>query len=367
MPLSDQYRYEVGDRVRNDTTQEEGRVLNIQALAEGALLVTVAVFIGGILRGNKEFITKAGQIAGLEWSIVGSAVSDSASKIGLVTHPSEGGIVSAAAQEFALSNKPIDRSVSKLMADRLTAWEPKLANRNDEEAFANSVFDRLENLRRIKRGVFKKKGDIDTLMNYLTATGRKGAGGQWEGSYLVELVHNTSSASSRSIENGDKIRQILQQTGIPVDLGLKYKSFIPEGVNTAWELLVHAKQRIKGLNYTEGNPLWNEYAQIIKRAVELSPRRKRLQARIDQLNDAIDFTGDWFSRLTSSSVGGEAADFSRFGVYGGITEPESDARTMHIFESRMFGARNKAFTELELGVKASKFKTTGFGVVKRSV
>src|SRR6266566_367055 len=166
MPLSDQYRYEVGDRVRNDTTQEEGRVLNIQALAEGALLVTVAVFIGGILRGNKEFITKAGQIAGLEWSIVGSAVSDSASKIGLVTHPSEGGIVSAAAQEFALSNKPIDRSVSKLMADRLTAWEPKLANRNDEEAFANSVFDRLENLRRIKRGVFKKKGDIDTLMNY---------------------------------------------------------------------------------------------------------------------------------------------------------------------------------------------------------
>lgn len=369
MPLSDNYNYNVGDRVRNDTTQEEGRVLNIEPLAGGVLLITVAVFIGGILRGNKDFISKVGQIAGLEWSILGTAVGTSASKTSLITHPMEGGTVSAAAQVIASANQPSDRSVSKAIADRLTAWNPKLANRNDEEAFANAVFDRLENLRRVRAGVYKKKGDIDTLMNYLTATGRKGAGGQWEGSYLVELVHNTGSANAKAIQQGDKIQQILQQTGIPVDLGLRYKDFIPDGVTTAWELLVHAKQKIKGMSYTEGNPLWNEYAQILKRAVELSPGRKRLQSRIDALNEATDFTGDWYGRLTSSSIGGESHDFSRFGVFGGVTEPEADARTSHVLESRMFGAKAKSFTELEMGVKASRFKKPGqfgFGVVKKT-
>src|SRR5581483_3951544 len=340
MPLSDNYKYNVGDRVKSDLTQEEGRVIDIKVLAGGSLLVTVAIFVAGVAAGSKSFLTKIGQLSGLEWSIVSSAVKEGASKLPLITNPMEGGMVSAKAIETALANEPSDRSMSKLIADRLKAWNPKLADPHDEQAFADAVFDRLNHLREVKRAVFQRKGQIDLLMNYLTATGHKDAKGQWVGSYLTELVHNPKSAAANAIEKGDKVRRILQRTGIPADLKLRYKSFIPEGVETAWELLTHAKQRIQGLNYTEGNPLWNEYAQIIRSAVDLGPHRKKLNSLIEALDDAIDFTGDTLGHLQNEP------NFSRFGISGGRTEPESQARTEHQLEVNIFGKNRQTLRDL---------------------
>jgi hypothetical protein len=377
MPLSDQFRYSVGDRIKNGVTQEEGRVVDIKALGSGALLITVAVFVGGTLANNKTFIQKVGQISGLEWTVTSSAIRDGASRLGLITNPREGGKVSALASDLAAANEPVDRSVQRVLSDRLKAWNPKNLNPSDEEAFADALFDRLDHLKRVRQGVFQNKGRVDTWMNYLTATGRKGANGQWYGSYLTELIHSPGGANATALDKGDKIRKVLQRTGIPADLKLQYKSFIPEGVETAWELLVHAKQRIKGLNYAEGNPLWNDYASILRRAVEMSPGRKRLQSAIDVLNQEIDFTGEALGAAlspsfsvthgTGTSVGsrtlrpyvvtdglgrqkvidnptGRSADPTRFGVFGGRTEPEVDARTGHQLDVRLNGRSRDVVT-----------------------
>lgn len=340
MPLSDNYKYNVGDRVKNDLTKDEGRVLDIKAIGQGALLITVAIFVGGVAVSSKTFIQKVGQISGLEWSVASSAVGDGVSKLGVITNPLEGGMVSAAAQAQAAANIPSDRSISKLISDRLKAWNPKNVNPHDEEAFADALFDRIRHLQEVQRGVFKNKGRIDTLMNYLTATSKKGAQGQWYGNYLTELVRSPSSASANAIQDGDKIRTILQQTGIPVELSHRYKELIPEGVQTAWELLVHAKQKISGMSYTEGNPLWNDYASIISNAVELSPGRRRQRAAIDALNEAIDFTRETLGTIQGGMFS-QGKDFSRFGIQGDRSEPETSFRTEHQFESIGFGKNRK--------------------------
>lgn len=364
MPLSDNYNYNIGDRVKSGITQEEGRVVDIKKLVTGAFMITVAIFVGGVAVSSKSFLSKVGQLSGLEWSIIGKAATADASKLGMITSPLEGGNVSAAAQDLALAGQPLSRSSSRSIADRLKAWNPKLANPTDEVAYADAVFDRLQSLRRMRSAVFEKGKQLDTMMNYLTATGQKGANGQWYGSYLTELIHNPHSAAADTIQRGDSIRKVLQKTGIPADLALRYKEFIPEGVETAWELLVHAKEKIKGLSYTEGNPLWNDYASIIKRAVEMSPGRKRLQARIDALNEAVDFTGDHLSHVQSSAWN-PGKDPSRWGVFGGVTEPEADARSYHQFLTK--DSRGKAGgSAFPIGVRARKFDRENIGVVKRT-
>jgi hypothetical protein len=340
MPLSDQFAYTSGDRVKHRRTNEEGRILNIQALAEGALLITVAIFVAGILSRKETFVSRAGQVTGLDWLIKGTV------------RPGGGSVTATQAQATAraAADEPVQRSMSSVIQTRLRSANLRRLEQDwgdDAESASNALYDRMQHLRRVQDAVFGKKDQHDLLMNYLTSTSRKSDTGEWFGNYLSEIIYNPKQASAVAIAQGNQLHKILQRTGIPVELGRKYRHLIPEGVETAYELLVHAKQQLKRLSYKEGSVLWNEYASILRRAVELSPRHQRLML---QASTVLDVQSE-FRQLEQVVRTLPNTDFSRFGTAINPSEFSEAAPTHYQLLQRTFARPESLLAGREEGPK----------------
>lgn len=126
MPESDRYNLRVGDKVRDRTTREEGRVVNIAPLAGDVLLVTVALFVGNAIRRKVNFQMRLGQVGGIPVEKIDEKLFQAAERAavdvldGVIKHPRVGGNVSQVAKAKALRNEAVLREES--LAVRALKW-----------------------------------------------------------------------------------------------------------------------------------------------------------------------------------------------------------------------------------------------------
>jgi hypothetical protein len=290
MPLSDRFRYQTGDRVKDRQTGEEGRILQIRALADTAFLLTVGIFVGGILRKKVETRVIPGQRSGARFERIVESVLPSR---GEITHPLQGGAVSARSIARATADEPAARSMTHVIKAQLDAAGSRLSllsASDDTEIVADALSRQINQLKRVQEAVFRVGGQRRQLLDYLSAKSipiGEGDARVWSASYLSDLVYNRRRASTGSLAKGEQIERILARTRIPAELAQQHGELIPAGVQNGYDLLLHARKQIRALGWREGRALWQRYAEILRSSVELSPAGRNTSRAIERLPQQI--------------------------------------------------------------------------------
>lgn len=103
MAFSDQTQFHVGDRVQDRQTGQTGRVIDLQPLADGTLLITVATFLYGIQTGKVQEAVRRGQALNSRFRKLTLGGAGAAQTIE-ITQPTHG-TVSDRARQAAADNR----------------------------------------------------------------------------------------------------------------------------------------------------------------------------------------------------------------------------------------------------------------------
>jgi hypothetical protein len=118
LAYSDRYKFSIGDEVRHRYSGEEGKVSFIQVLQDGALLVTVAFFVGRKYLREERFRLIPGQVGGLAIEKKAVLYRGSRKPVGISDPVKQG------------------RTVSRSLTDRVRRGEPVLEPTPLENALA---------------------------------------------------------------------------------------------------------------------------------------------------------------------------------------------------------------------------------------
>lgn len=277
MAQADRFRFNVGDRVKDRQTGEQGRISDISFLLDGALLVTVAVLVGGVVVRTRQHRIVPGQAAGLPIEKVATTVGQAATAAS-ITHPAQGATISAAAKTAALKDRPLRRSILDEVKRHLDASRPKfnlVENSTDPTRTAEALYDQIQWLRKVENEIFFGLRPVDEALDFLVARDMPQGPRAWTGGYLASIVYGRRDVEKKALDYANVVERVLRRTKVPREILERNKQLIPHGIENAYDLLVHASVQAQKLGYQEGGRLFNRYGGILVQAVRSSPEYRR--------------------------------------------------------------------------------------------
>jgi hypothetical protein len=314
MAHSSRYKFDIGDRVKNRYSSDEGRVSNLTLLADGTLLVTVAIFVAGLFVRDESVRVLPGAIGG-PWQVVSKAAAAGANAVESALRPVSNALsVSTQAQGRAIADDIVKATMSNVITERLNVMthsrldkamrglSPSL-EKTSAEAASDALWDRIKDFERKRDSVFKYKGHFDTHLDYLSAPGTVDGQGQWMGGYLGDIVHGRRRATAEVLKQSEVVERILARTKISPELRKAYGSLIPGEVNTAYDLLLHYRASISRMGHADSAVAWREYSAILSRAVRDTDSYQRRKIYAERSSAVIDEL-HYQHRLALSNVPG---------------------------------------------------------------
>lgn len=313
MAFSDRYRFQIGDRVQNRYTSEEGRVSNLTLLADGSLLVSVAIFITGLFSREESTRVIPGALGG-QWQVTARAVGAPVSAAAQALRPVGGAVVSSpAARAAALLDDVVKPTMRGTITQRLAILKHIPVDRGaagsvatewaSAEAASDALWDYIKDFERKRDAVFKYKGRLDAQLDYLSAPGTVNGQGQWLGGYLADIVHGRRQATQSLLAKGEALERLLAKTKISPELRQAYGSLIPQEVRTGHDLLLHFKSSVASMRYRDTTPLWREYAGVLSEAVRQRPGYQRLQGEAERIPALLEELRHQHRQATENVVG----------------------------------------------------------------
>lgn len=336
MAHSSRYKFDIGDRVRNRYSSDEGRVSNVTLLADGTLLVTVAIFVAGLFTHQEQVKLLPGTVGG-PWEVVSKVVAAGASAAEGALRPSRGlSVASAGAEARAISDDVVKATMQNVITERLNVMTKGRLDKmmrgvspslefTSAEAASDALQDWIKDFERKRDAVFKYKGNFDVHLDYLSSPGTVNGQGQWMGGYLADIVHGRRHATANVLRKTETVERILAKTKISPELRGSFGSLIPGEVTNAYDLLLHFRTKLDRLPYGEASYAWREYAAVLSQAVRNRPGYQRLQAEIERMPAMLDEVR-YQQRLALANVPGAEnwadprRDISEFADRGGTRE-----------------------------------------------